>query len=247
MTDFDHILNWRLKKGSHKFPGPDGGTCINEAAIVAAGFEYRRVHSAFECPPCFSRVISSYAIGLNDSMPDELRQELLMPFVLRLADTMKTDEIEIRRAQLIVLRTVQRILPIQLRANGLEKLARICEKVHNFTAISSAINNKISPLSLSVIAPINTAVVFAIQATNEINEIVPLTHIAVAHAADSARAAAHSLPCNDDFPDCVKIFKIAVKILDEIINIGKSKPLDITIANERMKAIKNTAEMVGER
>src|SRR5919199_1899377 len=34
MEGFDHILNWKLKAGSHRFPGPDGGTCINEAALV---------------------------------------------------------------------------------------------------------------------------------------------------------------------------------------------------------------------
>lgn len=39
MKAFANILNWTLKAGSHDFPGPDGGTCINEAAIVAAGFE----------------------------------------------------------------------------------------------------------------------------------------------------------------------------------------------------------------
>ena len=54
MTDFDHILNWELKAGSHEFPGPAGGTCINEAAIVAAGFEYRSIGSHRDCPPCFS-------------------------------------------------------------------------------------------------------------------------------------------------------------------------------------------------
>jgi hypothetical protein len=36
MDNFDHILHWKLKRGSHAFPGTDGGTCINEAAIVAA-------------------------------------------------------------------------------------------------------------------------------------------------------------------------------------------------------------------
>ncbi len=35
MDDFDHILNWKLKAGSHPFPGKDGGTCINEGALVA--------------------------------------------------------------------------------------------------------------------------------------------------------------------------------------------------------------------
>ena len=45
MDRFDHILHWRLQQGSHTFPGKDGGTCINEAAIVAAGFPYQPVGS----------------------------------------------------------------------------------------------------------------------------------------------------------------------------------------------------------
>ena len=35
-ADFQRMLDWKLLRGSHEFPGPDGGTCINEAAIVAA-------------------------------------------------------------------------------------------------------------------------------------------------------------------------------------------------------------------
>ncbi len=49
MDSFDHLLNWTLQKGSHQFPGPDGGTCINEAAVVAAGFPYRRVGQWTAC------------------------------------------------------------------------------------------------------------------------------------------------------------------------------------------------------
>ena len=90
MTDFNNMLNWRLLSGSHEFPGPDGGTCINEAAIVAAGFEYKKVSSADDCPPCFSKVLSTYSILLNDRLSDDLRQELLMPFVTRLAGTSDT-------------------------------------------------------------------------------------------------------------------------------------------------------------
>jgi hypothetical protein len=37
MEGFNHILNWKLLVGSHEFPGKDGGTCINEAAVIAAG------------------------------------------------------------------------------------------------------------------------------------------------------------------------------------------------------------------
>ena len=121
------LLNWELKKGSHEFPGPHGGTCINEAAIVAAGFEYRQVSSATDCPPCFSRVLAAYALQLNDGMPDDLRQELLTPFVTRLAGTADSREIEGRRLDYIALETCRRILPIAMRAAGLEEHAKALE------------------------------------------------------------------------------------------------------------------------
>ena len=99
METFDHILNWKLKAGSHKFPGPDGGTCINEAALVAAGFEYQPIQSADQMPPCFSRPICRFAMMLNDSVGDNERQ-LLLPFVTRLACA-DTPEIERKRAAYI--------------------------------------------------------------------------------------------------------------------------------------------------
>ena len=92
MEAFDTILNWKLQRGSHTFPGPDGGTCINEAAIVAAGFPYESVHFVELMPSCFSRPICRWAMELNDMATDEQRQQL-MPFVARLAcaDTPKVE------------------------------------------------------------------------------------------------------------------------------------------------------------
>ncbi|MBQ0822838.1 hypothetical protein KBI52_21865 [Microvirga sp. HBU67558] len=95
MDTFDHILNWKLKQGSHTFPGKDGGTCINEAAIVAAGFAYRPVRSVQDMPGCFSRPICALAMQLNDEATDEERQ-LLLPFVARLACA-DTPEVESAR------------------------------------------------------------------------------------------------------------------------------------------------------
>ena len=87
--------SWKLLRGSHEFPGPDGGTCINEAAIVAAGYSYRAVHSIDDCPASFSRPISMFALCLNDLLEDAPRQELLMPFVTRLDGTADTPKVEI--------------------------------------------------------------------------------------------------------------------------------------------------------
>ena len=99
MDDFTHILNWKLKAGSHPFPGKNGGTCINEAAIVAAGFEYRPIHRVEDMPACFSRPICRLALQLNDSASSAQRQRLL-PFVTRLACA-DTADVEHERARYI--------------------------------------------------------------------------------------------------------------------------------------------------
>ncbi len=99
MEGFDHLLNWKLKRGSHYFPGKDGGTCINEAALVAAGFKYRKITSVHEMPECFSRPVCALAMALNDFSTDEQRQRLL-PYVTRLACA-DTPEIERKRANYI--------------------------------------------------------------------------------------------------------------------------------------------------
>ncbi len=95
MDIFDHALNWKLKIGSHRFPGPDGGTCINEAALVAAGFAYKPIHSVEQMPDCFSRPICRLAMLLNDEATDVERRRLL-PYVTRLACA---DTREVERAR----------------------------------------------------------------------------------------------------------------------------------------------------
>ena len=107
MEAFDTILNWKLKKGSHPFPGPDGGTCINEAAIVAAGFPYESVLFVEMMPSCFSRPICRLAMDLNDMATDEQRQQLL-PFVGRLACA-DTAEVERERQDYIAWRLRHRL------------------------------------------------------------------------------------------------------------------------------------------
>ena len=99
MDGFDHILNWRLMAGSHRFPGQDGGTCINEAALVAARFEHQPLRSVDTMPGCFSRPICRLAMLLIDHATDRERQRLL-PFVTRLACA-DTPEIERERADYI--------------------------------------------------------------------------------------------------------------------------------------------------
>ena len=110
------MLDWKLLRGSHEFPGPDGGTCINEAAIVAAGYGYRAVHSIDDCPASFSRPIAMFALCLNDLLEDAPRQELLIPFVTRLDGTADTAKVEMARADMMLRRTAVDILRSGARA-----------------------------------------------------------------------------------------------------------------------------------
>ena len=128
--DFTRILNWKILRGSHEFPGPDGGTCINEAAIVAAGYPYTPVRRIDDCPPSFSRPLALYAMCLNEIvLSDQLRQELLLPFVTRLAGSADSVEVEMARVGLILQRTVAVILPEALARAGYDRDARRCRAV----------------------------------------------------------------------------------------------------------------------
>ncbi len=118
MEGFDHILNWKLKAGSHQFPGKDGGTCINEAALVAAGFEYQPIRRVEDMPACFSRPICRFAMWLNDNASDENRH-LLLPFVTRLACA-DTWEVEREREVYIQLRMARGGLDIKKGVEILE-------------------------------------------------------------------------------------------------------------------------------
>lgn len=117
--------DWKLLHGSHEFPGPSGGTCINEAALVAAGFDYRSVGSASDMPACFSRPISQFAIRLNDSFSDTDRQRLI-PFVTRLAGSADTPEIELRRVEYLIRSLVNVMFSRMMKAFGRDDLAQAC-------------------------------------------------------------------------------------------------------------------------
>jgi hypothetical protein len=134
-ADFRRMLDWRLLRGSHEFPGPDGGTCINEAAIVAAGYPYRAVYCVKDLPASFSRPIAMLALCLNDTLEDDLRQELLRPFVTRLAGSADAPKIEMTRAELMLQRTVTEILAPALARAGLADVAERCRAVRTPTEL----------------------------------------------------------------------------------------------------------------
>jgi hypothetical protein len=165
-------------------------------------------------------VIASYAIRLNDAMPDDQRQHLLMPFVTRLAGTADTPEKEIERARYIAIQTVKRIMPDGLRLEGRETQPLQCELIDEVNA-----------------APM-TAARFAIWAA----EVAQNS----AQAADAAYVAADATAGYAAAFDHVfagrAIFPIATAILEEAIKLGnQAEPIEVARVVSRMEAIKEKA------
>jgi hypothetical protein len=233
--NFDHIFNWKLLRGSHDFPGPDGGTCINEAAIIAAGFEYRKVGIAQDCPPCFSRPIASYAISLNDKIPDALRQNLLMPFVTRLAGTADTAEIEQQRAEFILIGLVGVIISMQSRGGTNELRVQ-------FSAAPTLADAQRACEDLAHCLTRRRDRDRARRLAHDLAHAIGLASpYELAIALVAARAVALAIVI-DLAPDS-EIFEVVTRLLDGALKIGKKPmPLDTPLVKRRMDTIKPLAD-----
>jgi hypothetical protein len=243
MTDqFDHIINWKLLSGSHGFPGPEGGTCINEAAIVAAGFKYKAVGSAADCPPCFSRPIAAYAIVLNDRMRDGERNKLLMPFVTRLAGTADTEEVERARVHHMAIRGVNLVLPIVMRAAKREDLALQCEAATTLSEAretASRVRDTLRAVAYAYAAAAAAAVAYAAAYADAVAYAAAYAD-AVAYAAAYADAAAYAAAVA--YAVRQQVWLAAVQILDEVIKLGnQGDTIAVEVAVQRLDAAREKA------
>ncbi|ACL59983.1 hypothetical protein [Methylobacterium nodulans] len=225
---FDHILHWRLLPGSHAFPGPDGGTCINEAAIVAAGLPYRAIRSSADCPPCFSRPLAAYALGLNDAMPDAERPRL-MAFVLRLSGSADAEAMEAARTAHLTVETVRRLLPIVLHQVGLTAEAESCRAAGSLAeAVAAARSAAWAAGAVADAAARGGVWVRGARAAAACRAATFAAEIDARSAADAAEAAALFSPA---------VWPEAVAILDEALRLGRqAPPLALETARERMVA-----------
>jgi len=242
--DFERMLNWKILRGSHEFPGPDGGTCVNEAAIVAAGFPYQPVRRIDDCPASFSRPLALYAMCLNEIiMNDSLRQELLMPFVTRLAGSADRLEVDMARVVLIVQQTVKVILPEALERAGYEWEAQRCRSVdtiedavvavkhlcgRNWYARGSHMVGLINTINLAVEDLVAHRVVDAAQYAG--TAIADVAEVIASIGGDGAKRAADNA------------YRQGAAILDAALKIGRqAQDLPTELVAQRLQSVKRLA------
>jgi len=248
-ADFQRMLDWKLLRGSHEFPGPDGGTCINEAAIVAAGYPYRAVYCVKDLPASFSRPISMLALCLNDTLDDTLRQELLLPFVTRLGGSADTPQVEMTRAELILDRTVNEVLAPALARAGHAELAERYRARNTPTELVAVAKRMRQDFMQQDFMQQDRTKSAALRE--------PLV-AAVEHAADAGRQWLAGLPTEVVFcafsamreiaalereRSLEKVYRRAVTILDAALEVGnRAGAIGGDVVAQRMQVAKENAE-----
>ncbi|HLL28717.1 MAG TPA: hypothetical protein VKT73_13835 [Xanthobacteraceae bacterium] len=244
--DFDRMLNWRLLRGSHVFPGPDGGTCINEAAIIAAGHPYRPVRSIEDCPKSFSRPMAAYALFLNDLIEwDSLRNSVLMPFVTRLEGSADEAEVEKKRAELIVLRTASTVFSSALTYHGLFEAAGKLRKLETPDDLMRVAQGLFGSREKRSDMP----TLWMTQALAELVEAArACTRGDLATAAKSAAIATGNIAqgmqrtsVRRGHRALARVYREAREILAAALKLGKADSLDIGLAVERLAKAKRAA------
>ncbi|HJU15516.1 MAG TPA: hypothetical protein VJ770_03515 [Stellaceae bacterium] len=230
--DFQKIAKFRLARGMHKQPNKDGNICVNEAAVIAAGFEYRAVKDVSCLPDCFSRPISDYAIYLNDLMLHRVRNEFLILFVTRLPGTSDSPWIEAERAEFIVIETTRRIVAAEYEEVWHKPaVAAKCRTVRSLRQVSSVMAKARAVLPLECAREVLHASRRCLYRDFRIGS----------PCAAAAKAAARSFR-NKLGPDMDrKIWEMAVAILDEAILLGRHDGIDDhTAAAEWLERAKMT-------
>jgi hypothetical protein len=122
----------QLGHGSH--PAPSNGmveACVMEAVAYIAGEPWS------DHPECASRVISSFLVSWNDSLPDADRQ-MLKPFIPRLVGTRTTKADEETRAWMLTDWLARECAPAWMRLAGLTDQAEMVEALAPITSAASA-------------------------------------------------------------------------------------------------------------
>lgn len=215
--NISEIWKYDLRKGSTDHPA--NGACLFDAGMWLV---YGRIG---DNPPCSCPVIRSYAIGLNDRMPDNQRQKL-KPFILRVVGN-RDPEAEAARLRLIVLETARRVVPLAFD----KKFPKQAAALHALADDASYTEIK-QICQKAASAAVDTYAAYAATYTTD----------AAAYAATSAAYAATSAAISAAYSAA---WDEAIKILDKALRIGKQSPKFDEMEVRRSVEMFETARMGG--
>jgi len=172
----DERFNGVIYSGTHR---PDGKCCLLEFASQAKGIPWTDSPAETGYPDLRP---------LNDApwSSDEVRTQAMLPLLVSLAWWADADEARRKRfTNAVALRTIREVLPIALRAAGLELSAVRCESAKDLAEASAAVAVAVNAADAA--RAVADAVAYA-DAAYAVNDAA----YAAVNAADAARAAARA-------------------------------------------------------
>ena len=168
-----------LDAGGHS--GPPDGWCVMEAVAYVTGEPWS------DHPRCACPVVTRYAMRLNDRLTKDERQRLI-PYIVRIAGSRATREVEQQRAYLAATRAVKRFAPLALDARGLGEQAAALRALPDITDRRTALGAKTAAAAAAADADADAAAAYA--AADAAAYAAADAADAAADAADAADAAA---------------------------------------------------------
>ena len=158
-----------ISSGSHA--NPEDGLCVMECVARVAGEPHT------DHPQCAGPLCTEVAIGLNDGMPDDAtRTRLLGPLVWKLAGSRSTDEVELRRAYVLLDYTVRVFAPIAFDRLGETAAAarlRALPQIRDKTTVPDLSNDLARDLALDLSSEVMQIWEIGTQMLAEMIDVTP--------------------------------------------------------------------------
>lgn len=218
-----------LSKGAHD--SPKQGMCIMECVAYIAGEQHT------DHPECACPLVTMFAIGTNDVATEKQRKKLL-PFVLRIAGSKATGEIERQRASMCADYAVRVFAAKALEVVGLHKESAQLRELPKIiaasyaaraAAASAAADARAAAASAAGIdAAANAAA--AVYAANAAAAYAAAAAVAYAAAADADTYAARLAAYTDE------IFKARLALLDDMLKLTEEQ-IEIPVAAKKLQEL----------
>lgn len=189
----------KLSKGAHA--NPKEGMCIMEVIAYIEGEKHT------DHPKCACPIVTEFAIRTNDWMTDEER-ELLLPYVLRIAGSKATSDLEQQRTYMAADYAIRVFAPIGLRTVRLETQAK------NLEACAKIVDQKTAIAGKKAAYVAVSAAAYAANATAYVAYAAANAAYAAANAtyADAAANAAYAAVR-------IKIVNARLALLDDMLKL----------------------------
>ena len=207
-----------LSKGAHD--SPKQGMCIMECVAYIAGEQHT------DHPECACPLVTMFAIGTNDVATEKQRKKLL-PFVLRIAGSKATGEIERQRASMCADYAVRVFAAKALEVVGLHKESAQLRELPKIIAASYAARAAAASAA-GIDAAANAAA--AVYAANAAAAYAAAAAVAYAAAADADTYAARLAAYTDE------IFKARLALLDDMLKLTEEQ-IEIPVAAKKLQEL----------